>query len=117
MSLSTHVLDTVRGIPAKGVEVQLWEVNSDDDRMLINESRTNSDGRVPSLFINDNEIRQGNYEIVFFVGNYFKLKGDDVSNPPFLNEVPIRFAISDVNSHYHVPLLISPWSYSTYRGS
>lgn len=115
MSLSTHVLDTVRGLPAAGITIELWKVPGDDQRTFIAEAQTNQDGRVGS-FIKNDELTPGEYELIFFVADYFQSKDDQVSDPPFLNKVPIRFGISD-ESHYHVPLLISPWFYSTYRGS
>lgn len=117
MSLSTHVLDTVRGIPAEGVKIQLWKVHTANERTLINEVTTNSDGRVGSFEKDNEKISQGVYELVFLVADYFSSNGDVQSDIPFLDQVPIRFGISDENSHYHVPLLISPWAYSTYRGS
>lgn len=117
MSLSTHVLDTVRGAPAVGIKIELWQVAADNKRTLIKEVKTNSDGRVDAPLLADGEADVGEYELVFFVADYFKASGDKVAEPAFLSVVPIRFGIADADSHYHVPLLISPWAYSTYRGS
>ena len=101
MSLSTHVLDTVRGRPAAGVAVELHAAGG----AIIASARTNSDGRVSF-----GELGEGEYELIFAVGEYF-------GEAPFLDRIPIRFRVSDAASKYHVPLLVSPWSYSTYRGS
>lgn len=117
MSLSTHVLDTVRGTPAEAIKIELRKINANNESVILKEVKTNSDGRVDSPLLNESESQAGEYELIFFVADYFQSKGDKLSSPPFLNKVPIRFGISDADSHYHVPLLISPWSYSTYRGS
>jgi 5-hydroxyisourate hydrolase len=105
--LTTHVLDTSRGCPAAGMTIELWFV---DQSKLLKTVRTNDDGRVDSPLLTGNEMIAGTYELVFWVGDYFGEKR-------FLDRVPVRFAISDVNAKYHVPLLVSPWAYSTYRGS
>ncbi len=110
--LTTHVLDTAHGRPAAGLRVELFKIE-DDERKLLKTLRTNSDGRTDEPLILEGEFERGVYEIVFFVGEYFG-EGGDI---PFLDEVPIRFGISSPEEHYHVPLLASPWSYSTYRGS
>lgn len=110
--LTTHVLDTARGKPAAGMRIELSRIEG-EGRKLLKTLRTNPDGRTDEPLIPEGEFERGVYEIVFFVGEYFG-EGDD---PPFLDEVPIRFGISNPEEHYHVPLLASPWSYSTYRGS
>ncbi|MEW6638319.1 MAG: hydroxyisourate hydrolase [Actinomycetota bacterium] len=110
--LTTHVLDTAHGRPAAGMTLELFEI-VDGERHPIKTIATNDDGRTDEPLLTQDEFRTGVYEIVFHVGAYFKEPGD----PPFLDHVPIRFGIADPNSHYHVPLLTSPWSYSTYRGS
>ena len=112
--LTTHVLDTARGRPAANLQLQLFRLDPPNDRRsLLKEVRTNADGRtdVPLL----GELEGGVYEIVFDVGAYFAEEG--LPDPPFLGRVPVRFGIADPSSNYHVPLLASPWSYSTYRGS
>ncbi len=107
MSLTTHVLDTRNGRPAAGMKIELWTV---EPRQLLHSVTTNSDGRTDQPLLSPNESRSGNFELVFFVGDYFGERA-------FLDQVPVRFAISDAAGTYHVPLLVSPWAYSTYRGS
>ncbi|MGA7326565.1 MAG: 2-oxo-4-hydroxy-4-carboxy-5-ureidoimidazoline decarboxylase [Rhodomicrobium sp.] len=114
--LSTHVLDNVTGKPARGVEIKLLEIGKSASGLLV-ETVTNSDGRTDSPLLSGAPLRIGTYELHFFVGGYFKAKAIATSEPPFLTEVPIRFSIAEPEGHYHVPLLITPWSYSTYRGS
>ena len=114
--LTTHVLDTANGRPAANVRLELYRLESNglegDVRTLVKSTITNSDGRPDEPLIARGSLQVGRYEIVFFVGEYFGLTGER-----FLETVPIRFGIPDTNAHYHVPLLVSPWSYSTYRGS
>jgi 5-hydroxyisourate hydrolase len=110
--LSTHVLDTARGLPAREMQIQLWFLGG-PQRQLLKTVRTNADGRTDAPLLGAEEMRPGEYELVFFVGDYFGKQ----SSPPFLNQVPVRFGIVDATASYHVPLLCSPWSYSTYRGS
>ena len=117
--LTTHVLDTAHGCPATEVAIALWQLDSDlntDSRTLLKTIKTNHDGRTDEPLLAKEELKAGVYELVFTVGNYFARYGE-YPNPLFLNQIPIRFGISDTNAHYHVPLLVSPWSYSTYRGS
>jgi 5-hydroxyisourate hydrolase len=106
-TLTTHVLDTMRGRPAAGVKIELWSL---DKKALLQTVQTNSDGRTDAPLLEGNSMAAGNYELIFFVGDYFGEK-------KFLDCVPVRFVISDSNAKYHVPLLVSPWSYTTYRGS
>lgn len=113
--LTTHVLDTARGIPASGMTIELYRL--DGGRDLIRTMQTNSDGRTDSQILPKNEFKTGVYELVFHAGAYLDVTGTPPESPRFLNEIPIRFGISDPDSHYHVPLLISPFGYSTYRGS
>ena len=110
--LTTHVLDTANGRPAAGLEIELFRIEGDDRRPLKT-VRTNADGRTDEPLLNEDEFERGIYEIVFHVGEYFGEGGE----PPILDRVPLRFGVSDSEAHYHVPLLTSPWSYSTYRGS
>lgn len=114
--LSTHVLDTANGCPASGMQIELWLIVG-DSRKLLKIYSTNSDGRTDQPLLKTEELSTGNYELVFFVGEYFAKKTPAQSLIPFLDQVPVRFGIADANASYHVPLLVSPWSYSTYRGS
>tara|TARA_B100000745_G_C19906919_1_gene304073 strand:+ start:23 stop:364 length:342 start_codon:yes stop_codon:yes gene_type:complete len=110
--LTTHALDTYSGKPAKGMKVDVYFVS--EKREKIKSVVLNNDGRPDEVLIEP--IKIGNYELVFYVGEYFK-KIVELQNPNFLNEVSIKFGISNLKEKYHVPLLVSPWSYSTYRGS
>lgn len=113
--LTTHVLDTARGCPASGVAVTLYRAES--ERELIAEARTNADGRLDSPILEDESFAAGVYELVFEAGDYFRTALSDLPDPMFVDQVVLRFGIADAGQHYHVPLLVSPWSYSTYRGS
>ena len=115
--LTTHVLDTASGKPAQGVTVSLFAIDASGARRLIKATRTNGDGRCDAPFLSGAEMVVGAYELVFEVAAYFRAAGVALSDPPFLDVVPIRFGIADASAHYHVPLLISPYGYSTYRGS
>ena len=115
--LTTHVLDITRGGPAPGVKIELFELSHNGGRRLLTATTTNSDGRSDAPLIPESEARIGHFELVFHAGDYFRRQGAKLADPPFLDVVPIRFAIADPAAHYHVPLLVSPWSYSTYRGS
>ncbi len=114
--LSTHVLDTHVGKPAPGVRIRLFEVGA-SARGLIAEAVTNADGRTDRPLIGGEPLRCGTYEIEFSIGDYFRAKGVPAATPAFLDVVPIRFGVAEPEGHYHVPLLATPWSYSTYRGS
>jgi len=105
--LTTHVLDTMRGLPAAGMTIELWSV---DQSKMLKSVQTNSDGRVDGPLMTGEQMNPGSYELIFFVGDYF-------GERRFLDRVPVRFVISDATAKYHVPLLVSPWSYTTYRGS
>lgn len=113
--LTTHVLDIYHGHPAGGMTIELWRLG--DSREQLFTVQTNADGRCDAPLLNDDTITVGEYELVFHVREYFQgiANADDAS--PFLNHVPIRFTIFDADAHYHVPLLVSPWAYNTYRGS
>jgi 5-hydroxyisourate hydrolase len=116
--LTTHVLDTAHGRPAAGLEITLWALGTDGkERRGLKTVRTNQDGRVDGPLLAEDEFVPGRYELVFAVGAYFAELDDSLPSPPFLDEVPVRFGIAEADSHYHVPLLVSPWAYSTYRGS
>mgnify|MGYP000930988440 CR=1 FL=1 len=112
--LTTHVLDTFSGKPARGIKVELYYIS--DTRNKLNSILLNNDGRADKPLVEGNNFKEGKYELVFFVGEYFK-KITNLPKTPFLDEVVIKFGISNPNESYHVPLLVSPWSYSTYRGS
>jgi 5-hydroxyisourate hydrolase len=114
--LTTHVLDIAAGIPAAGMRVELHELVSTEPRRLA-ESRTNQDGRCPAPLLEGAALRPGRYSLTFHAADYFRRAGIALSDPPFLDEVVIRFGIANPEQNYHVPLLVSPWSYSTYRGS
>jgi 5-hydroxyisourate hydrolase len=114
--LSTHVLDTVNGKPARGVSIELFRIEGDQRRSIVR-TATNADGRTDAPLMIGDAFQAGSYELVFEVGAYFRLLGTPTADPPFLDIVPIRFTIAEPDGHYHVPLLVSPWSYSTYRGS
>ncbi|MCC5955477.1 MAG: hydroxyisourate hydrolase [Natronohydrobacter sp.] len=114
--LTTHVLDTARGLPAKGLEITLYRLGN-DTRELVVTMRTNDDGRTDSPILPADRFAVGVYELVFAAGDYLRATGQAGADPLFLDEVPIRFGISDPDSHYHVPLLLSPFGFSTYRGS
>ena len=115
--LTTHVLDTAAGRPAAGLRMELWAVRLDGVRDLVREAATNDDGRVDGALLSGAEFVVGTYELVFHAGDYLRAAGHALADPPFLDIVPIRFGIADASAHYHVPLLISPFAYSTYRGS
>jgi 2-oxo-4-hydroxy-4-carboxy-5-ureidoimidazoline decarboxylase len=115
--LSTHVLDNYRGCPAPGVVIEFFEIASSGKARLISRSLTNADGRTDRPLIADQPIPIAQYELRFAVGDYFARQGTPAADPPFLGVVPIRFAVAEPEAHYHVPLLATPWSYSTYRGS
>jgi 5-hydroxyisourate hydrolase len=120
--LTTHVLDTARGRPAAGMVVELWALRGGEERVLLKTVHTNADGRTDAPLLAGDTLAIGVYELVFGVGEYFARLGeqatsDATSKPRFLDRVPVRFGIADATAHYHVPLLTSPWSYSTYRGT
>ncbi|UDL93269.1 hydroxyisourate hydrolase [Lichenihabitans sp. PAMC28606] len=115
--LSTHVLDTANGRPAAGVALTLTRIAPDGSRIVMVETHTNADGRTDAPLLGGDALPLGCFEIAFAVGAYFKSLGSELADPAFLDVVPVRFGIADPQGHYHVPLLVSPWSYATYRGS
>ena len=143
--LTTHILDTASGKPASGVKIQLFKLCPQDVsenngtintplstdekthlagektqpvvKKLLVETKSNQDGRTEKPLLDEKAMEQGQYELHFFTAAYFLNQGAKLDNPPFLDEITIRFSIADNTAHYHVPLLVSPWSYSTYRGS
>ena len=114
-ALTTHVLDTARGRPAAGVAITLAKLDG-EHREVLKTVRTNGDGRTDAPLLAEGELARGTYELLFDVGEYFA-GYEGVPDPPFLGAVPVRFGVADPAAHYHVPLIVSPWSYSTYRGS
>jgi 5-hydroxyisourate hydrolase len=113
--LTTHVLDTARGKPAAGVKITLYRVGG--GHRQISQTVTNADGRSDAPMLQGDEFTAGVYELVFAAGNYLRATGQAAGDLLFLDEIPIRFSVPDASQHYHVPLLISPFAYSTYRGS
>lgn len=121
MGLSTHVLDTMHGAPAAGMYVALYSTDGaspNAQATLVKQFVLNNDGRNPDGMLFDHAaLKVGTYRLVFDVAGYFKARGLALSEPTFLNHVGLDFGVADATQHYHVPLLVSPWSYSTYRGS
>jgi 5-hydroxyisourate hydrolase len=116
--LTTHVLDTVHGRPAADLAIELYRIDpATDARERLSAIRTNADGRSDGPLLSGDALRPGVYELVFAVGDYFAAAGCASGAIPFLDKVPVRFGIADPDAHCHVPLLASPWAYSTYRGS
>lgn len=113
--LTTHVLDTAAGTPAAGMRIDL-AVAGDAGTQVIRTVHTNAEGRTDEPLLAGDAMHRGVFELTFHVADYFRRRGCALAEPPFLDRVPIRFAIADPDAHYHVPLLCSPWAYSTYRG-
>jgi 5-hydroxyisourate hydrolase len=116
MGLSTHVLDTMHGCPAVGMAVSLYTTDG-EVATLVRRFVLNHDGRSDGPLYDNNSLKKGTYRLVFDVAGYFSAKGIQLPEPNFLNRVALDFGIAHIDQHYHVPLLVSPWSYSTYRGS
>jgi 5-hydroxyisourate hydrolase len=114
--LTTHVLDTARGLPAAGVTITLYRV-AGEQREKLAQTVTNADGRSDAPMLAGDALTVGSYELVFAAGDYLRASGQAAGDVLFLDEIPIRFGVPDAGAHYHVPLLISPFAYSTYRGS
>ena len=114
--LTTHVLDTALGKPAAGVKIVLYRVSGNSHRKIA-ETVTNADGRTDAPMLTGKDFTVGSYELVFFAGDYLRASGQSAGEVLFLDQIPIRFGVPDAGQHYHVPLLISPYAYSTYRGS
>ncbi|MGH7005682.1 MAG: hydroxyisourate hydrolase [Alphaproteobacteria bacterium] len=115
--LSTHVLDTAGGHPAGGMKLTLHRIDAGGALQLIKSVVTNADGRTDDLLLEPEEMAVGRYLLTFHAGAYFAGRRLALAEPAFLDEIPVRFAIADAGANYHVPLLVTPWSYSTYRGS
>ena len=114
--LSTHVLDTAQGKPGAGVRLELYFIE-DSRRTLLKSGTTNLDGRCDAPLLAGDELRAGQYELVFAAGDYFAAQGVALPSPRFIDRVTIAFGVADPSQNYHVPLVVTPWSYSTYRGS
>lgn len=114
--LTTHVLDTAHGVPGRGVALSLYRI-VDNSRRLLRSDQTNADGRCEQPLLEGAALQPGVYELDFAVGAYFAALGVAQTQPPFLDAVTLRFGVADAAAHYHVPLVVTPWSYSTYRGS
>ena len=114
--LTTHVLDTANGCPGEGIHIKLFRLGK-AGAMLIAEGRTNAEGRVDGPLLSGEQFETGDYLLEFAAGAYFRARGTELADPAFLDIVPVRFGVADADAHYHVPLLISPYGYSTYRGS
>ena len=114
--LTTHVLNTHSGLPAAGVRIELRQLTATDTQ-LLGIFVTADNGRCPAALLEDDNFQRGRYELTFHVADYFRTRGVELSDPAFIEEAIVRIGISDPGQHYHVPLLVTPWSYSTYRGS
>ena len=114
--LTTHVLDTARGVPAEGITILLYRVSGNSHKKIA-ETVTNDDGRTDAPILPAEKFKTGTYELIFKAGDYLRATGQATGDVLFLDEVPIRFGMSDAGAHYHVPLLLSPYGMSTYRGS
>lgn len=115
--LTTHVLDLTGGRPAAGLAIELVALGDDGSARHLAAATTNVDGRTDAPLLAAADLRTGAYELRFAVGAYFAAQGHQLGAPPFLDVVPVRFGVADADAHHHVPLLVTPWSYSTYRGS
>jgi 5-hydroxyisourate hydrolase len=115
--LTTHVLDTMQGRPAAGMAVCLYRLTESGQPTLLQQITLNSDGRADAPLLQGESFQPGRYRLVFSVAAYFRAQGVALPEPPFLDDVPLDFGLAEADGHYHVPLLASPWSYSTYRGS
>ncbi|KKI90442.1 5-hydroxyisourate hydrolase [Bacillus sp. SA1-12] len=114
--LTTHVLDLTHGQPADNIKIDLYFLESKEWR-LVKTAVTNKDGRLEHPLLSDDDVKIGTFELVYHIGDYFQSKNIEIPSPAFLDQVPVRFGIANPESHYHVPLLISPWGYQIYRGS
>jgi len=114
--LTTHVLDTAHGRPGAGIRIELFRLDG-TQRIALAQTQTDADGRCAQALLADAAFTVGEYELVFHAGDYFAALGVEVPAPRFVDRVVLRFGVADAAAHYHVPLLVSPWSYTTYRGS
>lgn len=114
--LTTHVLDTAQGRPGEGIRIEVYRLEG-EQRIHLKEVVTNDDGRCDAPILEEEAFAAGQYELVFHAGDYLRTRGVEAEEPRFLDVIPLRFGVSDAGAHYHVPLLLSPYGYSTYRGS
>ncbi|MER1968321.1 hydroxyisourate hydrolase [Castellaniella sp. GW247-6E4] len=114
--LSTHVLDTFHGVPAQGVALELYRLDG-GTRTLLKQTVTNSDGRCDESLLGGAELQRGTYELIFHAGDYFAGRGVQLPTPRFVDQVILRFGVANPDENYHVPLVVTPWTWSTYRGS
>ncbi|MEM1502520.1 hydroxyisourate hydrolase [Domibacillus sp. 8LH] len=114
--LTTHILDLAHGRPAENVKIELFELNG-SEKQFLNRAQTNSDGRLDAPLLSSDSMRTGEYELLFWIGDYFRKKGLELPQPAFLEKVSVRIGLDHSSPHYHVPLLVSPWGYQVYRGS
>ncbi|WP_104204733.1 hydroxyisourate hydrolase [Billgrantia saliphila] len=114
--LTTHVLDTAQGRPGEGIRIEVFRLEG-DKRTSLKTVTTNDDGRCDSPILEGDDFAAGQYELVFHAGDYLRRQGIQADEPRFLDVIPLRFGVADASQHYHVPLLLSPYGYSTYRGS
>ncbi|NYT84546.1 hydroxyisourate hydrolase [Pollutimonas harenae] len=114
--LTTHVLDTMNGVPAQGVRIELHRINN-ASRLLLRKTHSNSDGRCDEPLLQGPDLEQGIYELVFHAGDYFAARGVRVPEPRFVDQITLRFGVAHPSENYHVPLVVTPWTWSTYRGS
>jgi hydroxyisourate hydrolase len=114
--LSTHVLDTMHGCAAEGMKIELWSL-AGAEPVLLTTAKTNADGRTAEPLLSGDRMKAGRYELIFFVGDYFAAKATGLPKIPFLDRVPVQVGLAHPEASYHIPLLCSPWSYQTYRGT
>lgn len=115
--LTTHILDLTHGLPANNVKIELYQIVANNRKELLKSAVTNTDGRLDSPLLTKEELKQAQYELVFYIGDYFRKKGLNLEEPHFLEQIPVRFVVNKKQEDYHVPLLVSPWGYQIYRGS
>jgi 5-hydroxyisourate hydrolase len=115
--LSTHVLDTAHGCPAANVRVDLFQLCADGTWLHLTSVTTNADGRTDAPLLDGDAFTTSTFQLTFHIGDYFRARQANLPQPPFLDRIPLEFTVAEADGHYHVPLLVSPWSYSTYRGS
>ncbi|APE30261.1 hydroxyisourate hydrolase [Halomonas aestuarii] len=114
--LTTHVLDTAQGRPGQGIRIEVFRL-AGETRTRLKEVVTNADGRCDAPLLEGDDFATGEYELLFHAGDYLRARGIEAEEPRFLDMIPLRFGVADAGQHYHVPLLLSPYGYSTYRGS
>lgn len=114
--LTTHILDTAQGCPGRGIRIEIYRLEG-EGRTRLKSVVTNDDGRCDAPILEGNDWLAGEYELVFHAGDYLRARGVEAAEPRFLDVIPLRFGVADADQHYHVPLLLSPYGYSTYRGS